>query len=261
MRFQSLSLDDLFIEDERSFRHVGFYEALKQALRLDGYRFRVPEGDGASWDRVLFLNLTYWDADEQGDVLASSSIPADVICHVAWHHLARKALARAGAGASADALYFGEAIASAFDLYLAGRLVGHAAESEFLESQVPAMREAAAAAGLSDEGFEALMRGVNDDPERAFEDLRALLFDACTSLVACRGVDEAVATLDGLSGRRFAPLLHHFEISNWVLYARAHGASLAPDPAVRALDAELRAAPVSLEWLERQWLSARAEAR
>jgi hypothetical protein len=257
VRFRSLVLDDLHIEDERSFRHVGLYDELKQALRRDGYRFRVPEGAPVSWDRVVFLNLTFWDLGEQGDVLSTAAIPADVITHVAWHHLARKALERAGAGVSADALFFGEAIASAFDMYLVGRLLGHAPDAQFLETQVPAMAEVAAAAGLSDEAFEALLQGIAADPERAFEELRQLLFDAATALVAARGVDEAAAVLGRFDGHRFGALLHHYEMSNWVLYARAYASEArAPDPAVRALDAALRAAPVSLGWLEREWLPA-----
>lgn len=262
MRFRSLLLSDLHIEDERSFRHIGLYDALKQALRRDGYRFRVPEGEPASWDRVVFLNLTFWDLGEQGDVLSAAAIPADVVTHVAWHHLARRALQQAGAGASADALFFGEAIASAFDLYLVGRLLGHAPDAQFLETQVPAMAEVAAAAGLSDEAFEALLQDIAGAPERAFEDLREMLLDAGTALSTASGVDEAAAVLERFDGHRFGALLHHYELSNWVLYARAYApAARAPDPAVRALDAALRAAPVALEWLEREWLPAGAGPR
>jgi hypothetical protein len=263
VRFRPLSLDDLHIEDERSYRHVALYDTLKQALRRDGYRFRVPVSGGAggsprptvaSWDRVLFLNLTFWDPGEQGDVLAGEAIPADVVTHVAWHHLARRALERASAGRSAEALFLAEAIASAFDLYLVGRLLGHAPGADLLETQVPAMSEVTEAAGLSQADFEALLEGVAADPDRAFEDLRALLFDAAVALSACTGVDAAAEALDALDKRRFGSLLHHYELSNWILYARAHGTS-APDPAVRAVDATLRAAPIALEWLEQAWVS------
>ena len=253
MRFDRLSLDDLHIEDERAYRHVALYDALKQALRRDGYRFRVPRGDPASWDRVVFLNLTFWDGGEGGDVLTARAIPADVVTHVAWHHLTRGALARAGAAAGADALFFGEAIASAFDLYLVGRMLGRSPDCELLETQVPAMAEVAEAAGLPAERFEALLEEVAADPERAFEDLRELLFDAGTSLVACAGVDEAAAALARFDAHRFGALLHHYELSNWILYARARG-PIAPDPAVRAMDRALREADVALDWLERAWL-------
>jgi hypothetical protein len=256
VRFRLLTLDELHIEDERSFGHVALYGELKQALRRDGYRFRVPEGGRLGWDRALFLNLTYWDPGEQGDVLAEAAIPADVVAHVAWHHLARRALGSASGGA--DALFLGEAVASAFDLFLVGRLLGHAPDAQFLETQVPAMAEAAEAAGMPEDRFEALLREVSADPDRAFEDLRELLFDAATTLVHSEGVTAAAPALERLDGHRFGPLLHHYELSNWILYARAHaGSRLAPDPAVRTFDAALRAAPVALDLLEQAWLSPR----
>lgn len=253
MRLRTLGIDALTIDDEKAFRHVGLYDELKRALRRDGFLFRAPDGR-ATWDRVLFLNLTFWSAHEPSDVLASEVIPADVVMHAAWHHLARKALG-SGLGPSADALFFGEAIASAFDLYLVGRLLGHAPDAEFLETQVPAMAEVAEAAGVGEEAFEALLKSVAEDPERAFEDARELLFDAGTTLVKCRSVDDAAAALTRLEGHRFAPLLHHYELSNWILYTRAYASDrMEEDPAVRALDAELRKAPVALEVLEKRWL-------
>jgi hypothetical protein len=256
VRFRRLTLDELHIEDEPSFRHVGLYTELKQALRRDGYRFRVPERTGAPWGRVLFLNLTFWDPGEQGDVLTEAAIPADVVAHVAWHHLARRAFgARA---ASADALFLAEAIASAFDLFLVGRLLGHAPDAQFLETQVPAMAEVADAAGLPEDRFEALLQEVSADPDRAFEDLRAMLFDAATALVASPDVDAAAEALARFDGHRFGPLLHHYELSNWILYARAHAqAALGPEPDVRRIDAALRAAPAALDLLEQQWLAPR----
>lgn len=260
MPLRSLTLRQLTIDDEGSFRHVGLYHALKQVLIDDGFRFRVPApgSPGAYWGRVLFLNLTFWNASEPNDVLVSELIPADVVTHAAWHHLARRALSAPGGGPSADALFLGEAVASAFDLYLVGRLLGHAPDSSFLQTQVPAMADVAEDAGLSEQEFEALLESVAADPERAFEDLRALLFDAATALIGCDSVDRAADVLDGLAPRRFAPLLHHYELSNWILYARAYAPqALGPDPRVRAVDTALRQAPVALDWLEREWLGAR----
>jgi hypothetical protein len=254
MGLRSLSLDELEIEDERSFRHIALYDELKQVLRRDGYRFRVPPpGAQVSWDRALFLNLTFWDPDEQGDVLVDEHVDADVVTHVAWHHLTRKALG--GSAISAGALLLGESIASAFDLYLVGRLLGHAPEARFLETQVPSMAEAADAAGLSEEGFEALLSDISADPDRAFEDLRQLLFDATMTLVGCAGVTDAAEALSRFDAHRFASLLHHYELSNWILYARAHAPrSALVDPEVRAVDEALRSAPIALDWLEQAWL-------
>jgi hypothetical protein len=254
-------LDDLTITDERSFAHVASYAQLKRVLREAKYPFHVAEhGKSLSWDRATFLNLTFWSAEEGADVLCESAIPADVVAHVAWHHLATSQLARrapdAGSVACADALFFGEAIASAFDLYLVGRLLRNVPDSDFIATQVSIMGEAAEQAGLSEAQLEGLLEAVVLDPERAFEDLRSLLFDVSRALLACRSVTQAHDVLEGFGAHRFSALLHHYQLSNWVLYARAYGAENAPQQrAVHELDATLRAAPVALDWLIEHWLA------
>jgi hypothetical protein len=209
-----------------------------------------------SWDRALFLNLTFWSPEQPGDVLVSRHIPADVVMHAAWHHLTSRALV-AGTTKhpknSADSLFLGESIASAFDVYLLGRLMGHAPNSEFLRSQVPAMSEVAKAAGLSSKGFAQLLQSIAADPDGAFEDLRSLLFDVSRALFACTSVKEAAQALEAFKKKRFAPLLHHYEVSNWILYARAY-ASPRRDEAL-AVDQTLRHVPVALDWLEEEWLA------
>ncbi|MES1172126.1 MAG: hypothetical protein ABUL77_02725 [Bacteroidota bacterium] len=274
MALRDLTLDDLTVDDEKSFRHVGLYAELKAALRVSGHRFQVPgAGDRASWDRALFLNLTYWSGAEETTVLCEPHIAPDVIAHTAWHHVAGRELARLRAHAvepagpagppSAAALFFGEALASAFDLYLVGRLIGNAPDSDFITTQVPVMAEAAEQAGLSEAGFASLLEGAAADPERAFEDMRALLVDATAGLFACVDATQAQAVLDRFGGHRFEPLLHHFQLSNWILHARSNAAAPSPqatawDNVVAEVDGALRAAPVSLDWLASGWVSAPA---
>jgi hypothetical protein len=259
VRLERVTLDKLRIEDERSYRHVGLYDALKRALLRDKVMFWVPRaGTGqARWDRVLFLNLTFWAPDEPGDVLEKKSIPADVLMHAGWHHMTRRALVKDDKTASTptyDALFLGEAIASAFDLYLVGRLLGHAPDAAFLETQVPAMADAAEEAGMSADAFEAMLDEVAKDPDRAFEDLRQLLFDTCMSLVHQRSVGEAADAIAACDGHRFGPLLHHYELSTWILYARAYGQGAASrDADVQNIDEALRRAPVALDWLQQHW--------
>jgi hypothetical protein len=257
--FRERTIDELTIDDEPSFRHVGLYADLKLVLRRAGYKFRVlPDAMFGRWDRALFLNLTFWGANDGGDILTEDRLPADVVAHAAWHHLAARALGGGEGALSADAMFFGEAIASAFDVYLVGRLLGHAPRSSFLASQVPAMAESAEAAGMTEAEFDALLQGIASDPERAFEELRQLLFDATTTLVACAGVQDAMVELARFDTHRFGALLHHYELSNWVLYARAYAkAGLEPDPRVRGVDRELRQAPVALDWLSSSWVDAR----
>jgi hypothetical protein len=257
-------LDELVIDDEASFAHVGLYADLREVLRRDAYEFRVlPATSTARWDRALLLNLTFWASGEGGgDVLVDDHVAADVVAHVAWHHLAARALSppkAATAGVadrpSAAALFLGEAIASAFDVYLVGRLLGHAPRSAFLRTQVPAMAATAEAAGLSAAGFEELLQRIAGDPERAFEDLRELLVDATGALLDCANAAEALAALARFDGHAFAALLHRHELSNWVLYARAYAAPpCGPDETVRALDRVLRDQDDALGWLAKEWV-------
>jgi hypothetical protein len=252
--FRKRTVDELTIEDERSFRHVALYADLREVLRRAKYPFRVlPEALEGRADRALLLNLTFWGADAGGDVLESDTLPADVVAHAAWHHLAARALPHEGKP-SVAALFLGEAIASAFDVYLVGRLLGHAPDSSFLESQVPAMADATAAAGLDEDGFESMLESIASDPEQAFADLRELLFDATSALHSCGDVDAATAALAAFDAHRFGSLLHRYELSNWVLYARAYG-DVAGDERARAVDVSLRSEKVPLEWLVREWVS------
>jgi hypothetical protein len=261
LRFRLVKLDELTIDDHSSFTGIAIYGRLEGILRRSAHCFRIPEsGRTLSWDRALFLNLTYWSEDEGADVLCDQHIPADVVAHVGWHEVVRRELARrrsSAAGApTAGALFLAESIASAFDLYLVGRLLERAPECDFVTTQIPLMTECAAEAGLPEAGFSALLEEVVREPERAFEDLRALLFDAATGLLGCSGVAEAQAVLERLAGCRFAPLLHHYQLSNWILYARAYAKPLVADPVALEVDSALRQAPVSLDWLDRHFIEA-----
>src|SRR3954447_19422648 len=75
MPLELVSLDELEIDDERSLRHIAVYRQLKAMLIASGYRFHRPAaGTWMSWDRALFLNLTFWNASEGADVLCDEHI-------------------------------------------------------------------------------------------------------------------------------------------------------------------------------------------
>jgi hypothetical protein len=116
------------------------------------------------------------------------------------------------------------------------------------------MAEVAAAAGRSPEDFEALLHRMAEDPEGSFEELRELLFDVSIGLLYAGDVDRAEEVLSSLQGHVFAPILHHYDLSIWVLYARAHGTDLKQHAPLRKLDAKLREEARPLEWLVQHWL-------
>jgi hypothetical protein len=255
------TVDQLSIEDERAFRHVPIYAALKEALRRDGYAFRVLPRAFARWNHALLLNLAYWGGDggQGGDVVESVRVPADVVAHAAWHHLAARAVrgslrATSSAPPSSEALFFGESIASAFDGYLVGRLLSASPRCAFLATQVPAMAAVARDAGLSAKRFATLLETMARDPEGSFESLRELLYDTSLALVAAPDAGKAHAILVGAAAHPFGALLHRYELSNWVLYARAYAGAEARAHGrevtrVRTFDEALRRAGSPLAWL------------
>ena len=260
---RSLTLDELTIDDEAPFLGVPIYQRLKETLRRSEHRFKVAAvGENASWDRVVFLNLTFWSSSDEASVLCDAHITPDEVAHTALHHVVGRELARVSAAGAPTpaALLFSEAIASAFDLYLVGRFVPTAPECDFVTSQLPIMAEAAEQAGLDERAFAALVESVTTGPERAFEDMRALLVDAGTALLGCADAEAAQVALERFKHHRFAPLLHHFQLSNWILYTRAYGRTVTRDPAgtdeaVHALDRALRESSDSIAWIEARWLT------
>jgi hypothetical protein len=248
-----LPIGELTIEDERAFRHVGLYQLLKNRLVADGALFAVAEASLASEDAIRLLNLAFYKPGDVAEILVDPVLSADQLMHSAWHHVVARALgpaARTTAG-----LQLAESIASAFDVYLLGRLLGHAPDSAFLETQVPAMADATLAAGLEADDFEALLARVSSEPEKAFGDLRALLYDVSMALSAAPDADAAAKALVAHAAHPFAPLLHHYELPTWVLFARAYADESASDEAARVADGQLRDAADPMAWLESNWLT------
>lgn len=165
-KLPKVGLEDLVVDDETSFTHVALYADLRRIVVESGHQFLPLRRHvrRATWDRALFLNLTFWHAAEPVDVLVDEHIPADVVAHVAWHLLAARNLRPEKGPMSAPMMLLSEAIASAFDLYLVGRLLGHRPDSDFLQTQVPAMSDSAETAGMSPSDFEAMLEEVAADP-------------------------------------------------------------------------------------------------
>ena len=255
MSLRRVTLGDLHIADEPAFGRVGLYAQLKRHLRIANYPFRLLPADAEKWDDALLLNLCFWDTSLGGDVLVDTTLPADVVCHIAWHHLAHIRLTEGQLPLAAEALILGESIASAFDLYLVGRLIDSAASSDFISTQVPAMAEVAESAGLEPEQFAGILDQVRANPEVAFESLRQLLFDTVLGLLAAPNADSAHQVLRVASQHRFGCLLHHFEIANWLLHARAAPQN-ASGPRAKEVDAQLRNQAIALDWLQLHWLDA-----
>jgi len=74
------------------------------------------------------------------------------------------------------------------------------------------------------------------------------------ALFACRNAEGAYDALTMLQGRPLGVLLHRYELSNWVLYARAYASGQGSDRRARGIDDALRSAASSLAWLATHWV-------
>ncbi|MBP9113261.1 MAG: hypothetical protein KBF88_10660 [Polyangiaceae bacterium] len=239
-----MGLLDLRIADDKTFSRIPLYAALEQSLVRSKYTFRtLPRG--ASWDRAAFLNLTYWAPEMGGDVLTEKRLGADVVAHVALHQLVAHALPNNVRRTSA-ALFLGESVASAFDVYLLGWHLRLGASSEFMETQLSAMSEVATSAGLTTKRFESLLQGCAEDPLLAFESLRGLLYAATSKLLKAKDPEGGERALRSFAQHPFYPLLHHYELSNWVLFAKAYGDRTAKVSPVSRLEREFRGSKETL---------------
>ncbi len=251
---ETKNLSEIILHDESTFRHVALYGRLKTAMLDRGMCFHVlgdAEKIGGA-DAARLLNLAFWDPSAHAEILDEPELEADQLMHNAWHVLAREACG--DDHQSADALLLAEAIASAFDVYLIGRTLGHAPDSSFLETQVAAMSYSANAAGVNEQQFGDLLERLSASPEATFEELRQLLFDAASELVAAQSLDAATAVLLNHADHPMFPLLHHYELPTWVLYARCYGSTCEPVANVRAMDHAMRKSNDSVLWLEENWL-------
>ena len=169
LRFRLATLDDLTIDDRSSFSRRG-------GLRAPG-RARAPLGaplphPGGAAERELGSGPVPQPhllerGRRRGRALRRSHPrrrrrPRGV-ARGRQRELARRQRRRRGPAdaapppPSAGALFLAESIASAFDLYLVGRLLPNAPECDFVTTQVPLMAECAGDAGLPEPAFSALL--------------------------------------------------------------------------------------------------------
>ena len=170
MSMQSVPVSELTIVDEQSFETLALYRALRTRMDEAEPVFLITDPNGDEGERARLLNLGFWDPSSFMEVLTEPVITADQLAHNALHHCGYGALG--DAARSLEGLLLVESIASAMDIYWLGRLLAEAPYAEFLESQVPAISEAASGAGASS-GSSLIYCNWLENPPKAFGDLRS----------------------------------------------------------------------------------------
>ncbi|MEM1032896.1 MAG: hypothetical protein AAGN82_21300 [Myxococcota bacterium] len=242
---QRLAFGDIEVIDVERYRHVAEAARLLAAARALDLRFAMVEAGGPGEDEARLINLAFWHPDGVAEVLDEPYLTLDQVAHNVWHVAAARALGEEAT--RVEGLLLAEAVASAFDVYLIGRLLGHEPEAPLLETQVPAMSDAAGAAGRSDAEVAAMFEGFAAAPEESFGQLTQLLFATGRALVDAPDPDAAAEVLRHSRTQPLGCLLHHYELPTWVLFARAYGTEgHAPAAAALAENIERSSDPVTL---------------
>ena len=251
MSMQSVPVSELTIVDEQSFETLALYRALRTRMDEADPVFLITDPNGDEGERARLLNLGFWDPSSFMEVLTEPVITADQLAHNALHHCGYGALG--DAARSLEGLLLVESIASAMDIYWLGRLLAEAPYAEFLESQVPAISEAASGAGASSEEFADLLQLAAENPPKAFGDLRSVLFDTALGLTRAVDVHEADRVLREQSTHQWSVLTHHYAITNWILFARINGSHTSDTKSVLDLDQRLRGVKNPVTELQSIW--------
>ena len=160
---------------------------------------------------------------------------------------------------SAAALFLAESIASAFDLYLVGRLVPTAARVRVRhDAGSPRWRNVPATPGCPSRSSRRCSRRSCAEPERAFEDLRGA---AVRRGDRAAGVPRRRPGPGGPRGLRRSPASRRCctiigSRTGSSMRARMRPCPFGSDAVASEVDRALREAPVSLDWLDSHFVEA-----
>lgn len=209
---------------------IPLLEPAKTLLKRKNVQAAVLEGQVG---RARLVNLLAWDPSDHLEYLDNNSIEADQVLHFAMHQLAEHTW---GSARAVD-LITAEALASAVDIYLLGKLAEAGEEPGFLIDTLDSwgfFYEQYA----DEDRLKQLLQNMIDDPFASFQRLTRFLIKATLPLLRLNDGTALSKHLAECEAEDFYPLLHHYNVTNWVLAVRARGLPVGqdqPDPRLEDL--------------------------
>lgn len=211
---QARSIQDVPIHEREIFAGAGVELVeicLRYLSRNNLMLWVMPEGRGSA----RLLNLLQWNAHEALEYVDGDGPFADQVVHYALHML----LDRRYGSDHPQAMLFAEAVASAADFYLLGKLISAGVDCDFVADSLDSFGSYYAQYG--DEDFlETLLQRCSFHPWRTMGEVARYLFDSVVPLITIEDPAKAGTFLLGLQDDPLYPLLHHYHITNWVLTLR-----------------------------------------
>jgi len=170
------------------------------------------------------LNLVHWDVATHLEYLDERAVYADQLCHFAAHQLIDALLG------SRDpyALLFAEAFASALDFYLLGKLIQAGEETGFLIETIESFTTYYELYDSEDQ-LELVLTRTGEAPFTLMAEVADYLFQCAILLMSKADPGEIMQALGWLAEGPLYPLVHHYNVSNWVLAIRVRCPAPGPD--------------------------------
>lgn len=210
-----VSLKDVPIYEQDVFQRAGIEIldcCLKLLLAKDLKMVLLPEGRGVG----RLLNLLQWDVGEALEYVDGDGPLADQVIHYGMHHLVDDLIGHDGA----EKMLLAETIASAADFYLLGQLIRSGEECDFLLDMVESLGSYYEQYSNED-CLEALFERCAADPFATFAQVVLFLYETVEPLLYLEDPQAVTRGLLAVQDNELYPVLHHYNIGNWVLTLRA----------------------------------------
>ncbi|MDJ0842186.1 MAG: hypothetical protein QNK37_37140 [Acidobacteriota bacterium] len=207
---------DCEVSDRKDFEKAGIqlFQHCYDLLAAKGLRvvaFKAGHG------RARLANLLSWQVDECLEYLDGDDLTTDQVVHFGLHQFAHHRLG----SKHPHAVLFAETLASSADIYLLGKLAQAGMEPDFIHETLESFGFYYETYGDDAGHMEQLLSDLTTDPFGAMVTVGNYLFNFCTPLLYPASSDEPANILAVLQPHAYYPLVHHYNVTNWVLAIRA----------------------------------------
>jgi len=212
-----LPIEAIEIDDRDAYGKValdGLLEAASATLDRAGVRVVVTErGRGTA----RLANLLCWQVQANLELADDAVLSGDQIIHFALHHLADQQMGHE----DPRALLFAETLASSADILLLGSLASLEPEPDFVVETMESFAYYYDLYAGSEEVLARVLTRIVDDPFAMMRAVCLFLYAAAEPLLSASDLATTLSHLDRLVEDDLYPLVHHYNMTNWILAIRA----------------------------------------
>jgi len=212
-----VSIAEITLEDRAEYAAAGLDGLVAAAVKLlaaAGVELGLmPAGKGSA----RLANLLAWRVEDGLELIDDLVCPCDQVIHMAAHQWMDSELGHD----DPHGVLTAEAVASAVDFWLLGRLADAGREPDFIAETLESFTFYFERYGGGDRALEALLETVLAEPWTATSRLVRYLSETGSRLLYPTGPERLITDVGDLVGDDLYPLLHHYNMGQWIAAMRA----------------------------------------